>query len=385
MPETPPAGSRRMPNLTLITALSRLRPLSASRSSISLRPMPYQSPVSSSLTPASSAAWIVAMLSASSAGPYRSDIPMHPSPIADTSGPFLPSLRTFIDVPPRPRSEASASSAPPLVAEDPVHRHVLSPTFGLTEPAEGALEDEPATLEDRPSGRVPRRRPRLDPLGALLGEQPVDQQRDGLAAVSLPPVGRFEQHDTDLHDPAGKALRRVLARLDLADQAAAPGRHAEIQRAAPEAAAPLDPASRAMRVGGTGGRHPVEPSTSPENRVQVARLERPQQRTLPGQPDAVHAGSTATHSAVRAQVLRARVSSQSWYFAASSLRAASSSSPGSTVLARAACSSSDVDPIRTVTEGSAMRFRTQSLRSPPPLSMYSARPSSGMPNQISMV
>ena len=42
--------------------------------------------------PASRAAWIVAMLSRRSAGPYMPDIPMQPSPIRDTSGPFAPSM-----------------------------------------------------------------------------------------------------------------------------------------------------------------------------------------------------------------------------------------------------------------------------------------------------
>jgi hypothetical protein len=90
-------------------------------------------------------------------------------------------------------------------------------------------------------------------------------------------------------------------------------------------------------------------------------------------------------SAVRAHVLSVAPSSQPWYLDASSLRAASSSSPGSTSLASAGSSSADLDPIRTGTAGLATRLRTQSLRSPPPLSTYSARPSSGMPNQISTV
>ena len=46
--------------------------------------------------PASSAAWMVAMLSARSAGPYMPDMPMHPSPRAETSGPLVPSLRRWI-------------------------------------------------------------------------------------------------------------------------------------------------------------------------------------------------------------------------------------------------------------------------------------------------
>ena len=36
------------------------------------------------------AAWIVAMLSFSSAAPYIPDMPMQPRPIAETSGPFFP-------------------------------------------------------------------------------------------------------------------------------------------------------------------------------------------------------------------------------------------------------------------------------------------------------
>ena len=43
--------------------------------------------------PASSAAWIVAMLSRSSAGPYIPDMPMHPSANGNTAGPAAPSFR----------------------------------------------------------------------------------------------------------------------------------------------------------------------------------------------------------------------------------------------------------------------------------------------------
>src|SRR5271155_2461967 len=46
--------------------------------------------------PASSAAWMVAMLSCRSAGPYMPDMPMQPRPIADTTGPWVPSFRFFI-------------------------------------------------------------------------------------------------------------------------------------------------------------------------------------------------------------------------------------------------------------------------------------------------
>src|SRR3954469_2518204 len=46
--------------------------------------------------PASIAAWMVAMLSPSSVGPYRSDIPMAPSPSADTRGPEAPSALVFM-------------------------------------------------------------------------------------------------------------------------------------------------------------------------------------------------------------------------------------------------------------------------------------------------
>src|SRR5215218_4051778 len=48
------------------------------------------------LMPASSAAWIVAMLSARSAGPYMPDIPMAPRPISETTGPVAPSVRVVI-------------------------------------------------------------------------------------------------------------------------------------------------------------------------------------------------------------------------------------------------------------------------------------------------
>jgi hypothetical protein len=40
--------------------------------------------------PASTAAWMVATDSLSSAGPYRSDMPIRPRPMRDTAGPVLP-------------------------------------------------------------------------------------------------------------------------------------------------------------------------------------------------------------------------------------------------------------------------------------------------------
>src|SRR5690348_6758429 len=46
--------------------------------------------------PASSAASMVATLSGSWLGPYVPDIAMHPSPSADTAGPFLPNCRCCI-------------------------------------------------------------------------------------------------------------------------------------------------------------------------------------------------------------------------------------------------------------------------------------------------
>ena len=46
--------------------------------------------------PASSAAWIVAMLSARSAGPYMSDMPMQPRPMAETLGPCGPRVLFFM-------------------------------------------------------------------------------------------------------------------------------------------------------------------------------------------------------------------------------------------------------------------------------------------------
>jgi len=48
--------------------------------------------VSSSVTPASIAAWMVATLSASSVAPYIPDIPMQPSPKGNTEGPVAPSF-----------------------------------------------------------------------------------------------------------------------------------------------------------------------------------------------------------------------------------------------------------------------------------------------------
>src|SRR5213075_3110314 len=53
--------------------------------------------------PASMAAWMVAMLSARSAGPYMPDMPMQPRPKAETCGPVLPSVVYFMVVSPMVR------------------------------------------------------------------------------------------------------------------------------------------------------------------------------------------------------------------------------------------------------------------------------------------
>ncbi|GGZ74292.1 hypothetical protein GCM10010371_37560 [Streptomyces subrutilus] len=49
--------------------------------------------MSSSVTPASRAAWTVARDSARSLSPYRADIPMQPRPSGKTAGPVVPSRR----------------------------------------------------------------------------------------------------------------------------------------------------------------------------------------------------------------------------------------------------------------------------------------------------
>ena len=46
--------------------------------------------------PAAIAAWMVAMLSARSLGPYMPDMPMQPRPTIETFGPVLPSLRVIM-------------------------------------------------------------------------------------------------------------------------------------------------------------------------------------------------------------------------------------------------------------------------------------------------
>src|ERR1700738_3222903 len=47
--------------------------------------------------PSSSARWMVSIPACSSPGPYACDIPMQPSPSADTSSPRVPSLRLSIE------------------------------------------------------------------------------------------------------------------------------------------------------------------------------------------------------------------------------------------------------------------------------------------------
>src|SRR5580658_2699493 len=48
--------------------------------------------------PASSAAWMVAILSGSSLGPYIPDMAMHPRATRETAGPFLPSGMVLISM-----------------------------------------------------------------------------------------------------------------------------------------------------------------------------------------------------------------------------------------------------------------------------------------------
>ncbi|GGS91114.1 hypothetical protein GCM10010286_14850 [Streptomyces toxytricini] len=62
--------------------------------------------MSSRVTPASSAAWIVATDSPRSASPYSADIPMQPSPSGKTAGPVEPRDRTG-----RPEASAEAAAA----------------------------------------------------------------------------------------------------------------------------------------------------------------------------------------------------------------------------------------------------------------------------------
>ena len=86
--------SERAPNLTLITPPPPGgAPAAPGRSAFRCGPTRRSRAVSTRFTPASSAACSVATLSASSAGPYRSDMPIAPSPMIDTSGPEAPNRR----------------------------------------------------------------------------------------------------------------------------------------------------------------------------------------------------------------------------------------------------------------------------------------------------
>src|SRR5712664_2474855 len=84
-----------LPNLEQTTTLSR-RPFRARPSMRSCRPFMYRSAVSKSVTPRSIARWTVAICTSSSRSPKFVVALPAPRPIAETVGPFFPSLRYFM-------------------------------------------------------------------------------------------------------------------------------------------------------------------------------------------------------------------------------------------------------------------------------------------------
>src|SRR5436190_20546486 len=107
-----------------------------------------------SVIPASRAAWIVAMLSARSAGPYRSDMPMHPSPSSDTSGPVRPSLRVRTAT--AVRSGACLGAL--LLGDDVLLAHEAACRLGLLLEAPARLDRERrARGAGRQRGKSPAR------------------------------------------------------------------------------------------------------------------------------------------------------------------------------------------------------------------------------------
>ncbi len=91
-----PVGSRSNPNFVAITTWSRTG-ASASPTSSSFTKGPYTSAVSKNVTPSSTASRRSETISArSGAMPYDEVVPMQPKPIAETSGPSVPSLRVCI-------------------------------------------------------------------------------------------------------------------------------------------------------------------------------------------------------------------------------------------------------------------------------------------------
>src|SRR5919198_6310757 len=97
--EPPPRPSIRPPNFVAITTRSR-RPCSTSPRKLSLSPSPYVSAVSTSVTPASSAASTTARVPSRST---RKPKLLQPRPTTDTSGPSGPNCRV------RTRADARAS------------------------------------------------------------------------------------------------------------------------------------------------------------------------------------------------------------------------------------------------------------------------------------
>src|ERR1035437_5285933 len=130
----PPSGVRSKPNFVATTTSARC-PALAFPTSRSLVKGPYMSAVWRKSPPSTRARWIVAIASPSlrsAAEPEKSDMPMQPSPIADTSR--SPSLRRFMVVPPGvasalfPRRDRTGVGAADADRDPPVGQRAVTAT-----------------------------------------------------------------------------------------------------------------------------------------------------------------------------------------------------------------------------------------------------------------
>src|SRR5215210_8118438 len=165
----PPGGSSANPNFVAITTRSRSG-ASASPTSSSFTNGPYTSAVSKSVTPSSTASLRSEIISPrSGGGPREALIPMQPSPIAETSGPWVPSLRFCIARPPSTSGRFAEKSRDRLLPDlgELRHGHVHHPVdhgsraAGLSETLErhSARRGE-ASERTLPLGRDRRHDPR---------------------------------------------------------------------------------------------------------------------------------------------------------------------------------------------------------------------------------
>src|SRR5271170_7196399 len=163
--------------------------------------------------PASSAAWMVAMLSARSAGPYMPDMPMQPRPRAEARGPALPSWRCC----------KATSNRPGSVRAGRRDEHRIG-AIGLWKVALQLLDLRQVVDDDVGVARILRQKILMIGLGRIEGPAGLDGGDDrGVERMRLVELGDIGLGDLCLLR-AGREDRRAILRAGVRPLAVELGR-----------------------------------------------------------------------------------------------------------------------------------------------------------------